>query len=431
MEQITYEWKWWFPENPDNVVFWILKEENWYYKLTLHWKLNIEEEKFKNLMSWGWTYNKNFINGVTKDWKILSLYSYVNIWTHTVLGGNGYDTENFQALYVFDGVHLESESDLIINKVSFTFNGLFEWVWKGMVDFSMTKFEDKKHYSKWVLDIWDNNINNIWEIAENLSISIENGYNIAPKDIFFDKLDTKHRLFKSLNVDQFTNIVLGYTVDTDFSNVLNDLEHLRKLYSLIMWKSIYFTDFKCSIWESKDITIFFDKSVWNNKESLWKANILFNYWDLTNKNINALFQTWFSNIDKYKLIFDIYFSTIENQGLHLENQFLNIIQALEWYYYIKFWKTKKKVILLNKIQIISDDINYIIPDKKYIVDCRHTLSHWDNRDAIYDNMERFYHKSLDLKLLLELSIIKDLLLEGDLFNEIKNSRKRDMIYTLK
>ncbi len=429
MDNILYEGKWWLPEFSENKIVWFLIKDDWVFTLDLHWHLKEEQNKFKSLL-WWWGYKKAFINWVTKGGEKISLYWYINIRSSSNIAWDWYDTEAYRVYHIFYWIHIEKESDINIKKISFTFDWLFEWIWEWRVNFEMTKYNDKKYYSKWILDIWDDNIINIWKVNNNFSIEFEKEYSLKSNDVFFDKLENRHRIFKSLTLDQYSRIVLSYKIVSSFEDVLSDIENIRKLYSLIIWKSIYLTDFLSKIWKKNNIELSFDKSIIKGKGDNEKGNILFNYCDLWKDNLNKIFKKWFWCTEKYKLIFNIYFSTIENKWLHLENYFLNLIQTLEWYYYIKFWR-EWKIILHDKIKKISENIDYVIWDKKYIVTCRNILSHWDDRSKIYENMNRFYHKTLELKLLLELSIIKDLVNDRDLFYKIKKHRREKMIYEVK
>lgn len=172
---------------------------------------------------------------------------------------------------------------------------------------------------------------------------------------------------------------------------------------------------------------------------------------------------WVENSRKYGTIYNIYFATIFNEKLHLENIFLNLIQALEGMYFAsgiqKMWITQEKkkevqdwiknhvppsmkayiiaktdVSLEEKLADIEKytqvkfELNWNTDLKKRIQDIRNIFSHGSDRSK-YINMN-LVELTHFLKMTLEMFIIKELEIPNIMYSQILQDKLNELKFEI-
>lgn len=491
MEELKniYVWEFWFSDNPDDKIYWYIEKTNLSYKLILSksffskdtqfsicWKTNFSNEK-KWIINWNLIIENNiypWTKRVTLFW--LSCFE------------NWMEVKSYFLKYLIFDFHFLNEEDIKFKSFKFSFDWLFQFLWK------------------WIFDVTQ--INNTWWsslLSPPDEINIKINKDILKPILFLESdwlkysfinsgnnkqsnsdLSNRGHLMRWLQSLEIKNNSLIF-VESEENNIsLLEIEELlikfQRFFTLVFWYDIKLNN----LWinykhnNSKIEKYFFNKNVniffneWNINEILLeetkkskRIETLFNYDDVKTDFWNII-KTYFDNTEKQKTIYNLYYATLENQNLHLENKFLNLIQAIEWMY-LKSNIYKKR---LDKLEIeeIKNEINtlckklkdnILIKEKKTLASklkaiekylsvefklnnwddlknliqkIRNIFSHWEDRDFTKSKFDLEVKDLLNivelLKTVLELFILKELWFEDNLYNSIK-SHKIDLDLKLK
>jgi len=195
-------------------------------------------------------------------------------------------------------------------------------------------------------------------------------------------------------------------------------------------------------------------------KTLMPNEMLFVFADIKEQAENVM-QNWLQKQDKLKPVYDLYFSTMYNPHMYLENEFLNIVQAIESYHRrtmknfdLPEEEHKKRIeVILNTtpeeykewleehleytneprlrrrlnelLKQNSDLIGKAVKTQK-VIDTRNYLTHYDEK--LKDKAatgQKLFRLTLKLKMLLEIAFLKELGLEKE---GIKSLIERNIAY---
>lgn len=460
MEEI-YVWEFWLFDNIDNKRIWYLEKKNWEYKLILERAFSEKEfqiAKVKEVFAEkkGWIIHWKIIN---KD-DILYWYKYVSLaWLSAF--DFWLNIKEYSFKYLIFWFHFTKEEDINFKGFEFTFEWLSEFVWKESFDI-ITEWNFPSP-NKVNIDIKkDNSLINIWE-CNWVDISFINRWEWK---INFKNYSTRDKKYRFLNAISFNNdyfIKISSTGNNiPLSKIENFIISFQRLFSLVfsedikienisIRREIFYSEQQMKFMDTQkesyisDIEIIFNQ--WfiaeNNSRVWYKAQDKKMLFHLSEVNLLDTISNFTNNSEnKFKTIYNLYYATLQNKDLHLENQFLNLIQAIEWI----FWKTtieveikwkkylvnscsntkkeeiEKKYNLVSKFELIEEhlwfkfELNWEdIKDKTK--DIRNCFSHWWDRED-FVNLE-LYSITILLQAILELFIIKELWIDDNLYDEIK------------
>lgn len=438
MDEI-YVWEFWFSNKPENKKTWYIKKVNWEYKLII--SESFENKKIQSFVSWKTVFAKN--NEWIINWKIIneneiiSWYKYVSlIWLSNF--DNWTDIKEYYFKYLIFWFHFLKYDDIFFKNFEFSFNWLSKFIWKWNFEIINSKPKEFNIFLKdeLIIKIWEYEwfelvfINRLNQKIHNEnfslrgksyqilnSFSLNNNYflNISSikSKITLDKIETF-----IINFQRFFSLIFMRDIKIENISIKKDIFYSKKQKDFMKIEKDFYTS---------DIEIIFNQwfiSENNVKRYILNSNnkMLFNLPELN--NLWGLISNFFVNLNKFKTIYNLYYTTIQNENLHLENQFLNLIQAIEWMYLKSntlieiFWKEKSLVNKLKQIEKylwVAFEINWknVKNDIKNIRNC---FSHWWDREDVV-NLELYRITTL-LRIVLEIFIIKELWLEKKLFDDI-------------
>lgn len=474
-----YVWEFWFSNNPKNKIYWYIEKVNWSYKLFL--SKSFFPKKIQGLKSWKrvitnekiWIINWNLIENNIYPWtKLITLF-----WLSSF--EDWMDTKEYYFKYMIFDYHFLDEKDIKFKSFKFSFDWLFQFFWK------------------WIFEI--NQINNTWWNSffnpDEINIKVDKE---ALKSIKFLELNWLNYSFKNLanqkNITptfcsrdktmwlrQWLEIKnnLFIFVESDNNKIsLLEIEKLlinfQRFFTLIFWYNIklnslwikykyfhsekekdFYKQSKCPEYRNIDIGIILNELYVNEilseeSKKLTRIETLFNY-DEVNNDFWNIVKTFFENTEKYKTIYNLYYATLQNQNLHLENQFLNFIQAIEWMYlkssiYKKNLNDSVIIEIKEKIKELNKKLkdNILVKEEKTLTSklkdiekylwVKFELIEWQNLKELIQKIRNIFSHWWDrgdfvnldllnivelLKTVLELFILKELWLKDDLYNSIK------------
>lgn len=290
----------------------------------------------------------------------------------------------FQATYIFQKIHFQTEQEIKFKSISTRYSHLEEWVGRSGVQAT-----------------WAGDENKIWisyqppasiPLGEveglNASITFSQIY-VNPFDICFGAIYYKG------SVEQKTFLTLQNPQEKSIDKCVELIVHFRDFLSFAMSKpsSIDSITGKLDITyekpalgdggtytteeETKETQVNIIFALWNSeKQSGIKISLhemLFFYSDVEGR-LGLVFKEWLHKKKMYESVFELFMTTVYTPSLYLHYGFLNMIQALEVYHGNKYEGTyqldeaykggvyKKLLEVINQFPSNSIDSNYGISD---------------------------------------------------------------------
>lgn len=448
----SFEYKgvWFLPENPDKQVAGTLK-----FSPTEGAILELIGS-FKGIEKMNQLTEQDIILGYCG--KRITLYECREI--RSQIGTDTVQSSNFYAQAVFLDVHFQKKEDVKFKKLAAHYLHLDEWVY-------ITGFEIFRPTG--VKGITVN-----YTLPNQIPISEYEGCKIAIEiKATGPTLPPPQR---ELKIKEKTFITIESPEEKPFEEHMKMADRIQNLLSLAAINpsrpEILYGYTKAYTVEKENVVIYpaieavmrlaFPAEA---QKPLMPHEMLFNYSDIKEKT-NTVFQNWLKKQKNLKPVFDLYFSTLYNPHLDLENEFLNIVQALESYhrrtmknYDLPENEHKKRVeAILNGtpqehkewlvegleysneprlrkrleeiLEQISDATEKTVQGSKSfiqkVIDTRNYLTHYDEKlkgkAAIG---QKLYRLTLKLKMLLEIVFLKELGLQKE---SIKSLIERNVAY---
>lgn len=454
----------------EKVLWYLDKNKNWEFYLYIEETfISTDKKCFKMWRTFEgkveWFYIIWTINNFQEKWNLTSLIwdnkiSLLNLGSYDIIENSHFYSPDY---IVFWEVNWPNPN---LSSISFSFDWLFEFFWE-------LSFELEQISENW----WNPYINpdkiNIKIKKENISIKILDTEDFSiylkknviwwPKDknyfsVGLEKESKYWRIQKWFEINNETFIKIDFKNWKSLPEIEEILVNLKRFFSLITWNiifiknlSVFYEDEK---WKNRNVWVIFNKMKnWNHWENNTKE-LFFNFtFNDVKEDFWNILKIWFDNTEKFKTIYNLYYATLQNKNLHLENQFLNLIQAIEWFYYkiglvernitnekeIEILKKISEIWLSNndmkKIKILNEKslsqklkqisihlwiefkLNWA-DIKNKIEKIRNCFSHWWDRED-FINLDLFNLIEL-LKIVLEILILKELWLKEELYNWIRD-----------
>lgn len=241
-------------------------------------------------------------------------------------------------------------------------------------------------------------------------------------------------------------ITFKYSQPINFVDVLKDYDHIKYFFCFTFFKTT--TPLSIFVWDVNKIKyLVLAHHTQNGEQTSNIRSFLFNY-EESEHVISQLLSSWYSKREKYITISSLIYNNFEGNN-SIENLFLNIIQAIEYFHRIfinneiepeNIYKAKKKAILdtvdlqykewlqnklqhsnepslkvrienlVNRVSFTKVNILFNVSDIKKIVNTRNLLNHSGDLttdDTIRDQED--YLETIDkLRALLIVNILYEL-----------------------
>ena len=146
----------------------------------------------------------------------------------------------------------------------------------------------------------------------------------------------------------------------------------------------------------------------------------------------VIFSKWFSDKDKHKDVFDLFSVINSGTNKNINNQFKDIVSAIEGY--VRIAKNNLKISLEKAIKTINEEVpkddrplNPRKKDYKKIRVTRNKLSHVaiekEDEKFILHNMEKYFYFN-KLTFLLEYSFLKNMGMSENLLEQFRGKKKQ-------
>ncbi len=343
---LEYRGKWFLPNVPNNKLYGTLKFDS---------KSKIQLEvvgSFRNRKKLNEPFEGDILLGETTNGKLITIFKCFEV--NFSMSFPGTETQVIDALYIFEGAHFNSESEMHFKSLKAELLHLNEWM--GISGFKLTQSDYKKF--KYKLE---------YKLPKPIDFGIND--NVSAKINF----TAKHPGFGHIydyELNQNAQIIFeAFKTELTLENILEYLHHFQDFITLGTYEVSYpkaitlysenqKTQFGKQIIDT-EIKLYYNISVSTSikPKSLWL--FLFNYKDIK-KYFKNIIVKWYSNKENLDPIRKILMESFYNKGIFSENRFLNIVQALETFHR----RTRKNnVIPENRHSKRITEIRESIPDK--------------------------------------------------------------------
>lgn len=380
-ESFNCSGEWWFPAHPERTVM-----GNLYFDPEKGFKLNLMGSLCPRTNSKA-KQHPAIILGLTKEHGEITLFQCIHnsepIRVKKMNCGKYHEFSEsvFSPQYILTGAHFLKQEDLQFEKMIIRYTNFDEWV--DISGFTLSDFNENNQFDMKYSSPPDIHV----QLNNECSVSIEfnfqyPSYNFLQKEVickqdislcieFLDKTPFKKFMeviysFKNflsfaVNEPVYLKNIIGVTGNPYTSSSNNNLN--KKLIVNLMNEKF------CELLPPK-------------KERL-SPNMLFSYPDIAPK-FDAILKKWFLNSEKFEPVFNLYFLTIYNHELVLENQFLNLIQAIEAYHRRAF------------TQQIEPDVNHQKKMNEILTSVPEAYKEWIRKKLEYSNEKYLAIKLSDI-----------------------------------
>jgi hypothetical protein len=396
-------------------------------------------------------FTPEIILGISLDGRPITLYRCFE--KNSRFSSGGPLVTDFIVFTILIGVHFQSPQDIKFKRMYFDFSGLREWLGINPITRGSGKRTWQIKYKKpKQIRLFSSKPYNIFvatsakSSADAGSASIDYEHSIGVSFRSSQKLDKYLQVMSDIrNFLSLCTRGAAYPIDIDGRSSANSYRHNNR----VNYRSI-------KVYQG---FAFLPSTI----EKIRKQDMLFAL-DSVQERSNELFQNWFSKSELLKPMYNLYFSIIYNTYLYTENEFLSLIQAIEYYHRAtmpgselpkgehrarikqiadnvpkeyKSWVKEKlqysnEFTLKKRIESLclsfSDTIGTLASDNfvTRVVDTRNYMAHYNERlklkAAQGEELDTLAQK---LRVLLELCLLKEM---GFYLEEIKTIAKnnRDM-----
>ena len=341
------------------------------------------------------------------------------------VSSSGYKANTYCLGTIFEGDHFPKTDKLSFSKYYVGFPYLFEWINNSVVS-TEVKFLDKKKKQS----------------LEEVLIKIEKQKTI---DVF---QNTHFRLAWIIRADKIPlipskemNISQECLAKVEASGkelCLNDfysiIRHLERFLIIAIGKTLKPLSYQAIIENGKysnTVKILPRSLEQREYTKIHPINMNFTFLDIKDDS-QVIFSKWFSDKDKHKDVFDLFSVINSGTNKNLNNQFKDIVSAIEGY--VRIAKNDLKISLEKAIKTINEEVpkddrplNPRKKDYKKIRVTRNKLSHVaiekEDEKFILHNMEKYFYFN-KLTFLLEYSFLKNMGMSENLLEQFHGKKKQ-------
>ncbi len=303
-EQFEYEGEWWFPQQPEHHFRGKLYSSK--DGARLRFVFNDDSREMAEGMRKRGIVN-DVILGISTDGTKITVYKY---WLKSIV--------EFQSGFVFFGVHLDIPAHIQFKRMSVQFQHLDSWV-------NTPGFCIKQTKSGVMLRR---------KLPKDIQFPVNNDLSVT---IHFGE---ESKVQQTEVVRQNAWLLIEPSSPRNFDEFLNTIQTLKNFLTLAVSVPTYFTVVEGKTESAETIRIVF----WRDPHRLETSTdippqiMLFTLKDIILRK-RTILRKWFERKETLKPVFDLYFGAIY-QEMYINNEFLNLMQALESYHRITMKNTE-------------------------------------------------------------------------------------------
>lgn len=320
MDEYKYTGLWWLPFNP---------EERIAGTLTFSRETGAVLEtigSFKEIIDFGRTINIPIILGATRESSMITLENCDEIASHF----GTITTQRYKCSVAYIGGHFATKEDLVFHKAKVQYANLAEWMGKNT--FGVKRVENKETNKAEKFEI-------SYYYPEDMLINLDEGY-IRLSFL----LNTESHFSQEYNLRQTIEVEVKPNKSLHFRDYLtNFLYPFQNFLSLATSRASYINEIK--VYSPNVVLKGIDKKIHEipitilvsliegKRKKVNKADMLFTANDIEER-FSYCISRWFKTYKNIKDVHDLFFSIEYSPFMYIEEQFLNVLNALETYHRI-------------------------------------------------------------------------------------------------
>jgi hypothetical protein len=408
---------WWLSDSPDNKIAGDLLIEDRKLELTGSFK-GLQSSVYDSTPKLVKTDQQTTIQGVARNGgNKYTLEYFTNPISFTI---HSYKADTYYLGDIFIGEHIDKIENLAFDRYYVELPYLYEWLDDGVVTIHNTFKDNPLKRESTVIVINDVKTTEIYE-DENIILALVSSVGRIP--IF--------PVEKNINIEQ--KCVLGIKAKKGklpLTEAWGIIQHFQRFLIIATGRSLEPIDIKVNTGNAMDYTTLlpsrFQKKYYKNINA---HDMNFTFKDIKTER-KVLFTEWFTYKDKYADVFDLFSALRSDVPKMLENQFKDIVGAIEGY--VRIEQKKFNISLEKAIKTLNDALPknnrlFSKSDIKKIRLTRNKLSHvvikQENLSFIL-NHEDMWFTYEKLLILFEYSVLKNLGLSEEMLKKFYNKRKK-------
>lgn len=363
------------------------------------------------------------IQGVARKGGKRYTLEYFDEPSSTTISTPGYKADTYMLGNIFEGCHFEKTEDLSFERYYAEFPYLLDWVNVSVISTTMTVANGQKFGETTIKVHPPKTI----EIFKNKDFKLS--FVITPSGVKFGAG------VQEMNLGQTCSLKLeAVKGELNLHDANSIISHFERFLIIAVGRSLSMTKYQASSGKGVDAstaTIFLHSSRRKEEDeypfvSVHSMN--FGLFEI-NANIQTIFEKWFEDKDKYADIFNLFSAIRSDSPKILENQFKDIVSAIEGY--VRLEQGNLDITLDRAIKIVNeavpkDDRPLAKEDYKKVRITRNKLSHIaikpEDQNSVLDDHGKWLNFQ-KLLFLLEYSLLKNLGLSDDMLNKFYSKRK--------
>jgi len=361
--------------------------------------------------------NYEVILGLTSNSKQVTLYGCYMVGSSTSIvmsQESGLPSSNYNIRFCLIGLHVQSESELVFNKLSAEIFNLGEWI--GISGFQRRNIEKDL--------IKSDRIEVKYRQPKPIHFEIDDNTKGVFK--FISNCSNSSRYQKSVTINQKVEFQVISDVKLTINDFLNYLGTFQDFLTLALYKSTYpltitlsgenhKTTLNDNIVINKSINLYFSfKNYKPNEIPKHNFKMIFTYKDIS-RTFNTLIKNWYSKYNLLEPAFNLVFTQFHNQNQSSINTFLNLAQAAETFHARLYDRERMP---REKYRKMKREILELVPNKYH---------YWLNEQFNFGNNLNLHSRLTELTSKYSNSTLDALLGDTTLF--IKNVKDSRNYYT--
>ena len=341
------------------------------------------------------------------------------------VSSSGHKADTYSLATIFEGDHFPQTDKLSFSKYYVEFPYLFEWINNGVVstEVKLLKKKEKQSLEEVLIKIEKQKTIDVFQNADFKFAWI----------IRIDKIPLMPK--KEINISQKCLIeVTAPKKELCLIDIYSIIVHLERFLTIAIGKTLKPISYQAIIENGKylnTVKIFPHSLEQREYAEIHPINMNFTFLDIKD-DIQAIFGKWFSDKDKHKDVFDLFSVINSDTNKNLNNQFKDIISAIEGY--VRISKDNLNISLERAIKTVNEEVpkdnrplNPRKKDYKRIRVTRNKLSHIaikeEDEKYILGGMEKYFYFN-KLTFLLEYSFLKNMGMSENLLEKFHGKKKK-------
>jgi len=411
---------WWLSDKPENHIAGDLLIEDRMLELNGSFE-EMKSRTFGGSFGVISVHQDKTIQGIAKKGGKKYTLEYFDEPSSITISMPGYRADTYMLGNIFEGDHFEKTGDLSFERYYIEFPYLFEWVGGSVINSQMTLLESNRIGNTTIT------VNNPMTVDVFKNDDFKLSFVITPRGVKIGGEVKEMRLSQDCTIK-----IESIKSNLSLQDAGSIIAHFERFLTIAVGRSLELIKYQASSGKGKDsstVNITLRSRREKRITSIHLHNMNFTFADIKDDG-QTIFEKWFSDRDKYADVFNLLSSIRSDTGKNLNNQFKDVVSAIDGYYGIEIGTFSS-----NRVDEAIKHFNEQLPNKnkllstkerKQIRITRNKLSHVtikpEEEKFVLDN-EGMWFNFQKMLFLLEYVLLKSLGTSEDTLGKFYTKRK--------